>query len=198
MRTGWFWIAVATAAVVPTSAAAQRDSLLAHRWVGRHQSRPLHFEFYGDTLLVVNDEHVLDYRLTRDSLIAVGDTIVVGRYRLARDWLLFQTPDGMITMAPQSFLARPLTGTWMGPLGTEDGATVVLRLYPTGIARWRTTPDGPWTSGEWERNFRTINFIWEDEEETEWEAQYDPVGNALLFARTVPDAESTILRRVLR
>ncbi len=79
--------------------AAQRDSVLATRWVGNHEGRPLQFEFYGDTMLVVNDLHALDYRLTGDSLVAFGDTIIQGRYRLVRDWLLFETPSGMVTMA---------------------------------------------------------------------------------------------------
>jgi hypothetical protein len=183
---------------VTTPALAQRDTVLAHRWVGTHLGRPLHFEFYGDTMMVVNDRHVLDYRLTRDSLIAVGDTTVIGRYRLSMGYLLFSTPDGVVTMAKQSFLARPLTGIWVGPLGTPDGAQVELRLHASGVARWRRRSRGGWTTGEWERTFRVITFVWEDEEETEWRALYDPIANALLFEITVPDAETTILRRSLR
>jgi len=52
--------------LVPAAAAAQRDSVLAHRWVGVHQGQPLQLEFYGDTMLVVDDQRALDYRLTGD------------------------------------------------------------------------------------------------------------------------------------
>jgi hypothetical protein len=201
-----------TLAATTAPLAAQRDTVLAHRWVGRHLGRPLFFEFYGDSMLVVNDRHVLDYHLTRDSLIAIGDTTVVGRYRIARGWLLFATPDGVVTMAKQSLAARPLTGRWIGPLGTADGTLVDLRIFANGVARWRTLPSGRWTVGEWDRTSRVITFTWETEETEDaedaegeegeirhkWRALYDPIANALLFEVTVPDAETTILRRRLR
>lgn len=176
--------------------AAQRDSVLAHRWVGIHLARPLQFEFYGDTMLVVNDEHVLDFRLTDDSLAAFGDTALAGRFRLVLGRLVFETPDGVVTMATQSPLARPLTGRWRGPLGTADGATVDLLIYASGTARWRRVPDGRWMEGEWDRATRILTFTWTDE--SEWQGQYDPIGNAILFETTVPGAEITILRRVFR
>ena len=182
----------------PAVAAGQRDSVLANRWVGTHQGRPLHFEFYGDTMLVLNDQHALSFELTRDSLLATGDTLVTGHYRLAFGRLVFSTPDGVVTMAHQSVLARPLDGRWTGPLGTGDDRHVELQTFGNGAARWRTTSGGSWTVGEWDREFRKITFTWEDEEETEWVAQYDPVGNALLFERTVPESSTTILRRVYR
>ena len=177
-------------------AAAQRDSVLSSRWVGMHQGRPLQFEFYGDTMLVVNDQWALTFHLTRDSLLAFGDTTVVGRYRLVRDRLLFETPAGMVTMAPQSYLARPLDGRWIGELGTADGAGLELIISPGGRARWRKPGAGPWIEGEWDRASRIITFVWPDE--TEWKGQYDPVGNALLLEQTVEGAGSTILRRAFR
>lgn len=176
----------------------QRDTVVVHRWVGTHLGRPLHLEFYGDTMLVVNDRHALDFRLTGDSLIATGDTLVLGRYRLSFGRLLLTTPEGVVTMATQNALARPLTGRWTGPLGTDDDAEVEIRLFASGEARWRLRPDGEWTVGEWDRDFRLITFVWEDEEETEWTAQYDPIGNALLFEMTVPESGLTILRRTFR
>jgi len=182
--------------LAPTPAAAQRDSVLAHRWVGVHLGRGLQLEFYGDTMLVVNDQHVLDFRLTGDSLVAFGDTSVVGRYRLVLQRLLLETPDGVVTMAFQSALARPLTGHWRGSLGTEDGVETELVIEADGSARWRRLPGGAWTYGEWDRETRVITFTWSDE--TEWRGQYDPVGNAMLFELTVPDAGPTILRRVFR
>lgn len=182
--------------LVPAAAAAQRDSVLAHRWVGVHLGRPLQLEFYGDTMLVVDDERVLDYRLTGDSLVAFGDTTIAGQYRLVMGRLLFHTPDGVITMAVQSALARPLTGRWRGPLGTDDGAESELVISADGTARWRRLPDGRWTYGEWDREMRAVTFTWADE--SEWRGQYDPVGNAMLFELTVPESQPTILRRVYR
>jgi len=191
-----FVVLFAAGLLVPTVAAGQRDSLLAHRWVGVHLGRGLQLEFYGDTMLVVNDQHVLDFRLTHDSLVAFGDTSVVGRYRLVLQRLLLETPDGVVTMAFQSPLARPLTGHWQGSLGTADGVETELVIAPDGTARWRRLPEGAWTYGEWDRETRVITFTWSDE--TEWRGQYDPIGNAMLFEVTVADAEPTILRRVFR
>jgi hypothetical protein len=182
--------------LVPAAAAAQRDSVLAHRWVGVHLGRPLQFEFYGDSMLVVDDERVLDYRLTGDSLVALGDTTIAGQYRLVMGRLLFHTPDGVITMAVQSALARPLTGRWRGPLGTDDGAESELVISADGTARWRRLPGGRWTYGEWDREMRAVTFTWADE--SEWRGQYDPVGNAMLFELTVPESQPTILRRIYR
>ena len=175
---------------------AQRDSVLAHRWVGLHLRQPLQFEFYGDTMLVVNDEHVLNFRLTNDSLIATGDTTVAGRYRLVLGRLILETFEEVVTMATQSPLARPLTGHWAGPLGTSDGNDAELIIFASGIARWRRLPGGRWADGEWDRETRLITFTWADS--TEWRGQYDPVGNAILFERTVEGGETTILRRFFR
>jgi hypothetical protein len=175
---------------------AQRDSVLAHRWVGLHLRQPLEFEFYGDTMLVVNDTHVLSFRLTNDSLVATGDTSVVGRYRIVLGRLLLETPEEMVTMATQSPLARPLTGRWTGSLGTPDDNDLELIIYASGIARWRRLPSGRWEDGEWDRETRLITFTWADS--TEWHGQYDPVGNALLFERTLEGGETTILRRFFR
>lgn len=180
----------------PGPAMAQRDSVLAHRWVGVHLGRGLQLEFHGDTMLVVNDQHVLDFRLTRDSLVAFGDTSVIGRYRLVLQRLLLETPDGVVTMAVQSALARPLTGQWRGALGTEDGVETQLVIAPDGSARWRRLPGGAWTYGEWDREMRVITFTWSDD--SEWRGQYDPIGNAMLFEQTVSGAHPTILRRVFR
>ncbi|MGH7487154.1 MAG: hypothetical protein ACREMY_16355, partial [bacterium] len=75
--------------LVPGSALAQQqDTALLKRWVGNYLERPLTLEFYGDTMLVVGDQHALNYRVTFDSLVATGDTSVVARYRIVRDRLL--------------------------------------------------------------------------------------------------------------
>lgn len=190
------FLAVAATALGTPPLAAQRDSVLAYRWVGTHLGRPLQLEFYADTMLVVNDEHVLDYRLTTDSLTAFGDTSIVGRVRLVLDRLLLETPDGVVTMARQSELARPLTGRWRGLLGTEDEAEIELVIVIDGSARWRRLPDGRWRAGEWDREMRVISFTWSDE--TEWTGQYDPIGNAMLFEPVAENAHPTVLRRAFR
>jgi hypothetical protein len=187
---------VAVCLLWPAGLAAQRDSVLAHRWVGIHLRQPLQFEFYGDTMLIVNDEHVLNFTLTDDSLLATGDTTVRGRYRMALGRLLLDTPEGMVTMSTQSALARPLTGRWQGMVGEEESDNIELLIGVDGTGRWRRLPDGAWMSGEWDRETRIITFTWSDE--TEWRAHYDPIGNALLFEQTLPGAGSSILRRVFR
>jgi hypothetical protein len=187
---------VACLALPAERLAAQRDSVLSHRWVGIHLRQPLQLEFYGDTMLIVNDEHVLDFRLTDDSLVGRGDTTIQGRYRMALGRLLFETPGGVVTMSTQSPLARPLTGRWQGTLGTPEGVSIELLIRTDGTARWRRLPDGRWSDGEWDRETRIITFTWVDE--SEWRGHYDPVGNAILFERTLPDAETSILRRAFR
>jgi hypothetical protein len=182
--------------LVPSAATAQRDSVLAHRWVGVHQGRSLQLEFYGDTMLVVDDERVLNFRLTGDSLIGFGDTTIAAQYRLVMGRLLLQTPDGVVTMAVQSALARPLTGRWQGALGTDDGVDAELSISSGGTARWRRLPGGRWADGEWDRETRVVTFTWLDE--SEWRGQYDPMGNAMLFEATVVGSQPTILRRIYR
>jgi hypothetical protein len=180
----------------PRAVAAQADSVLANRWVGVHRGRPLQFEFYGDTMLVVDDAHVLNFRLTGDSLVAYGDTSIAGRYRLVLDRMLLETPDGVVTMAVQSALARPLTGRWRGWLGTDDEAEAEVVIFASGTAQWRRLPGGRWLTGEWDREMRTVTFTWVDE--SEWRGQYDPMGNAMLLDSTVVGSQTTILRRVFR
>ncbi len=181
--------------LVAAPAVAQRDSVLATRWVGSHGGRLLVFEFYGDTMLVINDQHALSFRLTRDSLVAMGDTLINGRYRMAMGRLLLDTPEGLVTMSPQPALARPLTGRWVGSLFTDDGAEIELVIFLGGTARWRRT-GGNWVTGEWERATRLITLVWPDG--TEWVGQYDPLGNAILFEETLSGSGATILRRSFR
>jgi hypothetical protein len=182
--------------VAPAGVAQQRDSVLASRWVGIHLGRPLRFEFYGDTMLVLNDQTPLSFRLSRDSLIAGGDTVIQARWRHVLGHLLLDTPDGPITMSRQVPLARPLTGRWTGPLGTPDDRLIEVFLAANGTARWRDLSGGGWTTGEWERESRLIAFTWIDE--TEWQGQYDPIGNNLLLLRTVEGSQGSILRRAFR
>ncbi|HXV87109.1 MAG TPA: hypothetical protein VD793_10430 [Gemmatimonadales bacterium] len=175
-----------------------QSGTLTGRWVGTHAGQPLHLEFYGDTMLVVNDQHALNYRLTPDSLVAVGDTTVQARYWFSMGRLLLETPAGaVLTMAAQNALARPLTGRWLGELGTPDGAEAELRIAAGGAARWRKIPSGAWMEGEWERQTRIISFTWA-RDSTDWIGHYDVDGNAIVFERTVPESRPTIFVRVFR
>jgi hypothetical protein len=159
----------------------------------------MHLEFYGDTMLVVNDQYPLRYRATSDTLLATGDTTVAGRYWFAFCRLLLETADGsVITMSSQGVLARPLTGRWVGGLGTPDRAEAELRLAPSGAARWHRLPDGRWTEGEWERQTRIITFTWAGSDTIPWVGHYDVEGNVILFERTVPSSRATIFHRVFR
>ena len=197
-----------TLIAVSASGAGQQESRLLQRWVGTHYNRPLHLDFYGDTMLVVNDRYAVDYYVVDDSLIAYGDTSFAVSYWFARDRLLLQTEEGrIVTLSRQLELARPLHGgRWRGgEIGTDDDMELVLMRG--GIARWRTYPGGKWDNGEWDRSTRIITFTWfpdtagVDEEvpdSVQWVAQYDPEGSALLFPETIPDKGTVVLRRILR
>lgn len=190
-------VIAALAQLFPRPAAGQADTALLKRWVGTYQGRPLNFEFYGDTMLVVNDRLGLTVRVTPDSIVATGDTSVVGRYRVVLGRLLFAGPDGIvITMAPQPELARPLNGHWLGELGIEDRPAVEMVVSNDNTAKWRRIGDQKWISGEWERATRVVTFTWSDN--TEWTGQYDPVGNAILFEQTVPESGTSVFRRTFR
>ncbi len=180
------------------SAEAQVNDRLAKRWVGSRNSGTLHLDFYGDTMLVVNDRHVASYSVSNDSLVVAGDTSFAAHFRFALDkWLILQTEDGaVITMSEQARLARPLRGQWIGAaLGSDS--RIELRLSNAGTARWRRLPTGNWTHGEWDRFTRVITFTWLPDS-TEWTARYDPGGNSLLFDETIPGEGTVILRRVFR
>lgn len=197
-----------TLIAVSASGAGQQESRLLQRWVGTHYNRPLHLDFYGDTMLVVNDRYAVDYYVVDDSLIAYGDTSFAVSYWFARDRLLLQTEEGrIVTLSRQLELARPLHGgRWRGgEIGADDDMELVLMRG--GIARWRTYPGGEWDNGEWDRSTRIITFTWfpdtagVDEEvpdSVQWVAQYDPEGSALLFPETIPDKGTVVLRRILR
>jgi hypothetical protein len=200
----WFamtWILLSL--LVPGSLAAQQqDTALLKRWVGNYLERPLTLEFYGDTMLVVGDQHALNYRMTFDSLIATGDTNVVARYRVVRDRLLLETPDlNVITMAPQKTLGRPLTGRWVGDVDSSGTTiSVELNLNTSRTACWRRAPDGKWTMGEWDRQTRLVTLTWDN---SEWDGRYDPQGNSLLLDPISDSTHTTtgprgILRRVFR
>jgi hypothetical protein len=187
----------------PALAGAQEpDTTLLKRWVGNYLEKPLTLEFYGDSMLVVGDRHALSYHMTYDSLIATGDTMVVARYRLVRGRLLLEPPDGnLITMAPQRTLGRPLTGRWVGDVDTSGTSVPIeLNINADRTACWHGTPDGKWTTGEWERETRVITLTWDN---SEWTGLYDPQRNSLILE---PLSDSThtsksptgVLRRAFR
>ncbi len=194
MRT--FLLAFTLLAMAPTL--AQDGDRLHRRWVGTHSGGSLHFDFYGDTLLVVNDRFAVNYRATRDSIVVMGDTTFAVSYWFALDRMLIRTAqDEVITLSEQTSLARPLHGRWRGsPLGWTD-REVELVLSRGGSARWRATPGGGWSQGEWDRVTRMITFTWLPDSVV-WSGQYDPTGNALLFEDAPPGAGILVLRRVFR
>jgi hypothetical protein len=168
------------------------------RWVGYNQGETLHLEFYGDTMLVVNDSYALTYSVTPDSLVATGDTTLRARYWFALDRLLLETPGGVVvTMSKQDALARPLTGRWLGDLGTPDQVQAELVLTASGTARWRRLPEGAWQHGEWDRQTRIITVVWAADS-TDWIGHYDVEGNAIIFEHTIPESRPTVFHRVFR
>lgn len=188
---GAIWLTVA--AVVAT----QADSRLLRRWVGTHEGRPLTLDFYGDTMLVVNDDYALDYRARSGLLEASGDTSFTVSYWFAMERLLLRTEAGnVITMAPQGALARPLDGHWRGTAPGSD-LRIELNMQRGGIASWRELPGGGWVSGEWDRASRVITFTWLPDSVI-WTGRYDPGGNALLFDEIDLEGGTLILHRVFR
>ena len=191
---------LAAALLSPAGGVAQEatgDSLRI-RWVGTHLGHPLHLDFYADTMLVVNDRHVSDFRVASDSIVVSGDTSFSAQYRFARGHLILTTDSGsVITMSPQGPLARPLRGRWVGTPSRLRDTEIELRMELTGTASWRSVPGGSWIEGEWDRASRIITFIWLPDS-TEWIGQYDPMGNQLLFEQTLPEGGVTVLRRSFR
>lgn len=190
-------LALGIALLAQETQAQQADSLLT-RWVGTHMGRPMHLEFYGDTMLILNDSRVLDFVASNDSIVATGDTSFAVSYRFAFNRLLLTTDEGkIITMTSQAPLARPLWGRWFGtPLRNSD-RPIELSMFRNGSARWRWFPEGSWNEGEWDRFTRIITFIWLPDS-LEWTARYDPGGNSLLFEETDEEKGTLILRRVFR
>ncbi len=199
MTRFWPLLLLLLAGAAATRQGTQCETSLTGRWVGLHKGQTLHLEFYGDTMMVVNDQYPLTFHATQDSLVASGDTTVAGRYWFSFCRLLLETPGrDLITMSSQGLLARPLTGRWVGALGTPDGAEAELRLAASGAARWHLLPDGPWTEGEWERETRIITFTWAGADTIPWVGHYDVEGNAILFERTVANSRATIFHRAFR
>ncbi len=180
-----------------------RDSLQT-RWVGTYKGRPLHIDFYGDTMVVIQDRLVADYYATRDSIVVFGDTSFSVHYRFALDRMIVTTDSGsVITMASQGPLARPLRGNWLGSPSRSDDSRIELRMLADGRAWWRHPP-GEWIEGEWDRFSREITFTWFPDsaqgrpDSTQWVGMYIPVRSQLLFDETVPESGVTILKRFFR
>ena len=182
-------------AAVPPTLHQQGDPRLAGRWVGTYEGHALTFDFYSDTMLVVNDDDALSFEARRGSLRAWGDTSFTVTYWFVLDRLLLQTEDDqVVTMAHQDTLARPLDGVWRG--SWDEQSTIRLHLYKGGVAQFRVDPGSHWTQGEWDRASRTIQFTWLPDS-TVWVGQYDPGGNALLFD-SLPGHGTLFLHRAFR
>jgi hypothetical protein len=186
------------AALVAGAASFQAESRLLRRWVGTHQGDPLWLDFYGDTMLVVNDHMPANFRTSRGRLEVWGsDTAFTVSYWYNLDRLLLRTAEGeVITMAPQDSLARPLAGDWRGS-GFGSNRQIELDMQRGGVARWRELPGGRWIGGEWDRASRLITFTWLPDS-LMWTAQYDPGGSALIVSGAEPDSATVILRRAYR
>lgn len=203
------------------------------RWVGIRQNCcptiALWMEFYPDSMLLINDVSILrtralKYRITEDSIVATGDTLIRLRYELVLDRLILYTPEGLvITMAPQSRLARPIFGAWIGTFETDSGSTaILLQLFANGNATWRRLPNGESHSGEWDKNVRTFRFTWDTDSvdvdpdgqlldlasgsdramadssralANQWIGYHDPFGNALQFRNIFEGSGSVIFRK---
>jgi hypothetical protein len=196
------------AAQVAAPQGEQSDPLL-RRWVGQYKGRPIWFDFFGDSLLVVNDIHPLSFRFSWDSIVAYGDTSFAVSYRFSYDRLIVTTVEGTVfTMSPQDPLARPLGAPSGSPrpfewIGQNDSGTVEVQMRRGGWARFRVAPGGSWTAGHWDRQSRDITFTWpipppdgSAADSTRWLGVYD-APRALIFEETIPGAGITIFRRKL-
>jgi len=190
--------------VADSSQLTWRDSLQT-RWVGTHYGRPLHIDFYADTMVVVQDRFVCDFEATRDSIIVFGDTTFSVHYRFALDRMIVRTDSGrVITMSAQGPLARPLRGNWFGSPGRRRDTTIELQMNASGAAYWRIIPQGEWIEGEWDRFSREITFTWLPDsaegrpDSTTWVGMFNPVRSQLLFDSTLAESGVTILRRFFR
>jgi hypothetical protein len=179
---------------VPPLQAQSSDSLFG-RWVGTHGGRPLFFDFYGDSMLVVNDRYPLSFTYTRDSLRAYGDTSLAVQYFFSLGRMMIRNADGTwVTMSPQDLLARPMHGTWYSDLG--DGRRMIIYVQRGGPARWRMVPGGSWTVGEWERQARSLTFTWEPDSIV-WQGYYD-APRALILEEDASPSGLSIFRRIIR
>ena len=200
----WPVLSVAQQLPADTVRLTWRDTLQT-RWVGTHLGRPLHIDFYADTMVVVQDRFVCDYEATRDSIIVFGDTTFSVHYRFALDRMIVRTDSGgVITMSAQGTLARPLRGNWFGTPGRMRDSLIELQMNASGAAYLRTRPRGQWIEGEWDRFSREITFTWLPDsaegrpDSTEWVGMYNPARSQLLFDSTFAESGVTILRRFFR
>ncbi len=169
------------------------------RWVGTLNLQPLHFDFFGDTMLLLNDTRALSFYIEGDSLVAWGaDTTFTIRFWFSRDRLLVLTAEStVVTMNEQNRMARPIFGRWRGnPVGRSD-EQIELSLARGGVAAYRARPQWAWTAGVWDRTTRFITLTWE-EDSTEWVGQYDPDGAVLSFDSTWAESGTVFLRKVYR
>ncbi len=177
---------------------AQEPHPLLRRWVGTLNLQPLHFDFFGDTMLLLNDSRALSFFIEGDSLIAWGpDTTFTVRFWFSMDRLLVLTAESaLVTMSEQDRMARPIFGLWRGnPIGRSD-EQIELSLVRGGVAAYRSQPEWKWITGEWNRSTRMITLSW-DADSTQWEGRYDPEG-VLLFDSTYAESGTVVLRKVYR
>jgi hypothetical protein len=107
LRLAFATSALALLASAPSLQAQSSDSLFG-RWVGTHGGRPLFFDFYDDSMLVVNDRYPVNYTHTRDSLRAYGDTSFAVQYIFSLGRLL------VASRPPRAPIARNLVQRFGG------------------------------------------------------------------------------------
>ena len=203
-------------AVWPAQGQPTAPDPLLRRWVGTHLGRPLFLDFYGDSLLVVNDYWVLGFWYGPDSLIAYGDTSFAVRYRFSYDKLLIENAEGnTVTMSPQPTLARPVfggRGTWATWIARADSGQLELQITRIGKrARWRRVPGGRWVEGTWRQLGRTFTFEWDStgaltppveglpaDSTHQWSGLYDARAHQFIFEHTEPGTRVAIFRHRLR
>ena len=176
--------------------------------MGTHQGRPLYFDFYGDSLLVVDDFRITNFDYDWNSLRVFGDTTFQVRYEFVLDRLIITTESGVVvTMAPQSIQARPLRprlaqGPVVWTAETSNGQ-LQIRLSRGGAAAWRQLPGGRWITGRWNRSSNNVVFRWPNPNATEpadslsWFGQYDNP-RAIIVSNPTRDIDLAIFRRRVR
>ncbi len=190
----------------PATAQFQQEiNPLFQRWVGRNpNNRPIFLDFYGDSMVVVNDVFVSSFISTRDSLVVFGDTSFAVSYEFRLDRMLIHNADGStMTMSTQPLSARPIFGgrigqwaSWYARLG--NGRGISLEINRSGDrARWRPAAGGSWRQGEWDRDARTIVFTWLPDS-TEWRGSYDAAGHQIIFEEIETGSGVAIFRRAYR
>jgi hypothetical protein len=208
-RSHFVWFAALGLGLLASDAAGQKNDPLEKRWVGTLNRQALFLDFFGDSMLVVNDRIIMDYWAGPDSIIAYNaDTSFALQYRAVYDKLLIETADGItVTMSPQPIQARPVFSgfgwDWGRWIARSRGEVIQLYIKRIGNgARFTTNSSArKGLSGRWRRAGRTFTFTWETPTEENpdstqiWMGHFDAEGHQFLFDDTGPETDMAIFRR---